>query len=133
METSSEGGINMACFLVPTTEAVIAGVSAKRAKKSEGKHATREGRIPFSVKLGWLFRMSALGSALLMFEHVWHGEVVPFFPFLTNAANPESRAEMFHEMATTGVLMAGLITLVWIGMLTVVHFIETSEESKVTD
>ena len=129
-ETSDKGGIKMACFLVPTTEAVIAGVSAKRAKKNEEKHSQKEGKIPFSIKLGWLFKMSSLGSALLMFEHIWHGEVVPFFPFLTNAANPQSRAEMFHEMATTGVLMAVLVTFVWLGMLAVVHFIETSEMTE---
>ena len=110
----------MACFLVPTAEAIIAGVS----KKSVKKHESKEGKIPFSTKLGWLAKMSGFGAILLAFEHVWHGEVVPFFPFLTNAVNPKNRAEMFHEMATTGVLMAALITVVWVGMLIVVHFAE---------
>ncbi len=113
----------MACFLVPTAEAIIAGVSKKSVKKHE---KTESGKIPFSTKLGWLVKMSAFGAILLAFEHVWHGEVVPFFPFLTNAVNPADRAEMFHEMATTGVLMAVLITVVWIGMLVAVHFIEKS-------
>ena len=117
----------MACFLVPTAEAIIAGVSAKKAKNSECKHEAKEGKIPFSTKLGWLFKMSALGAVLLMFEHVWHGEVVPFFPFLTNAVDAKDRAEMFHEMTTTGVLMAVLITFVWVCMLVAVHFIEKSE------
>jgi len=117
----------MACFLVPATEAVIAGVSAKRAKNKECKHEAKEGKIPFSTKLGWLFKMSSLGALLLMFEHVWHGEVVPFFPFLTNAVKAADRAAMLHEMATTGVLMAVLITFVWACMLVAVHFIEKSE------
>ena len=103
----------MACFLVPTAEAIIAGVSKKSVKKHEKKQS---GKIPFSTKLGWLTKMSAFGAILLAFEHVWHGEVVPFFPFLTNAVNPKNRAEMFAEMATTGVLMAALITVVWVGM-----------------
>ena len=120
----------MACFLVPTAEAVIAGVSAKRAKNKECKHEPKEGKIPFSTKIGWLFKMSSLGAVLLMFEHVWHGEVVPFFPFLTNAVDPKNRAEMFHEMATTGVLMAVLITAVWVCMLVAVHFIEKSEATE---
>ena len=118
----------MACFLVPAAEAVIAGVSKKSVKKHEEK---KSGKIPFSTKLGWLAKMSGFGAILLAFEHVWHGEVVPFFPFLTNAVNPKNRAEMFHEMATTGVLMAALITIVWIGMIVVVHFAEKSaKETK---
>ena len=59
------------------------------------------------------------GSILLMFEHIWHGEVVPWFPFLTNAVDPSDRAEMLREMGTVGVGMAVLITLVWVGMLVV--------------
>lgn len=113
----------MACFLVPATEAIIAGVSAKAIKKSENE----TNKVSFSTKLGWLTKLSSLGSILLLFEHVWHGEVVPFFPFLTNAANAADRKAMFSEMATTGVLMAVLITAVWIGMLAVVKKIETSE------
>ena len=53
------------------------------------------------------------GSALLAFEHIWHGEVVPWFPFLTAMSNPADAAKMFYEMATAGVSMALLITVVW--------------------
>ena len=49
------------------------------------------------------------GAALLAFEHVWHGEVVPYFPFLTAATDPADRAQMLREMATVGVTMAALI------------------------
>jgi hypothetical protein len=31
-------------------------------------------------------------------------------------SNAEDAAEMFHEIATVGVSMAGLITVVWLGM-----------------
>ncbi|MBR6390662.1 MAG: hypothetical protein IKS16_04890, partial [Lachnospiraceae bacterium] len=51
--------------------------------------------------------------------HIWHGEVVPWFPFLTAMSNAEDAAEMFHEMATVGVCMALLITVVW-GVMCVV-------------
>ena len=81
-------------------------------------------RIPFSRKLKWLSNLLWGGSALLAFEHVWHGEVVPWFPFLTAAANPEDAAEMLHEMATVGVSMAILVTLVWLVMLGVSAVIE---------
>ena len=53
------------------------------------------------------------GSFLLMFEHVWHGEVVAWFPFLTAMSDPADMMEMFHEMATVGVCMAVLVTAVW--------------------
>ena len=64
------------------------------------------------------------GAILLAFEHIWHGEVVPFFPFLTAASNSSDAAEMLHEMATTGVMMAVLVTIVWIGMVIVSAIIE---------
>ena len=54
------------------------------------------------------------GSALLAFEHLWHGEVVPWFPFLTAMSDPADKAEMLYEMSTVGVTMAVLITLVWL-------------------
>ena len=57
------------------------------------------------------------GSALLAFEHIWHGEVVPFFPFLTAANDPETAQVMLHEIATSGVAMAALVTAVWAGIL----------------
>ena len=65
------------------------------------------------------------GSVLLMFEHIWHGEIVPWFPFLTaEAENPADAAEMLHEMATVGVAMAALVTVVWLGMVGVSALIE---------
>ncbi|HAY73092.1 MAG TPA: hypothetical protein DCY31_04430 [Ruminococcaceae bacterium] len=53
------------------------------------------------------------GSFLLAFEHLWHGEIVPWFPFLTAAADPGDRAQMLYEMSTVGVMMAVSVTLVW--------------------
>ena len=64
------------------------------------------------------------GSGLLAFEHVWHGEVTPFFPFLTAAGNPADRMEMLHEMATSGVGMAVLVTAVWGGLVAVTGMME---------
>ena len=114
----------MACFLVPTAEAVVTTVATKVIESKEKQHpetanaAEENGvsssvKIPLSRKMKWLNNMLWGGSALLAFEHVWHGEVVPFFPFLTAASDPASAAEMLHEMATAGVLMAVLVTAVW--------------------
>ena len=117
----------MACFLVPLGEAVITSVVTKIVEKKEkepksvevkfdGEHV-EAAKIPFSRKLKWLNYMLYGGSFLLAFEHVWHGEVVPFFPFLTAASDPAEASAMLHEMATAGVLMAALVTAAWLLML----------------
>ncbi len=108
----------MACFIVPTTEAIITTVTKKVVQSKEAAPA-EAGTIPFSQKLGWLNKMLWGGSALLAFEHLWHGEIVPFYPFLTAASSPESTSAMLHEMATVGVGMALLVTGVWVGMVAV--------------
>lgn len=118
----------MACFLVPATEAAVTTIATKVIEKNEttsGATETKDSALaPFAHKLSWLNKLLWGGSALLLFEHVWHGEVVPFFPFLTAAANPADTAEMLSEMATSGVAMAVLITLVWVGMVAVTSAIE---------
>lgn len=101
----------MACFIVPAVEAVATTIAEKVIEKKE-KGAV-EAKTKFSEKLKWLNNMLWGGSALLAFEHLWHGEIVPYFPFLTNAAIPGARAEMLHEMAAAGGAMAILVTGVW--------------------
>ena len=122
----------MACFVVPAVEAIVTTIVSKVMEKKELK-AEKNGarpedeqtvRVPFSRKLKWLNSLLWGGSALLAFEHVWHGEVVPWFPFLTAAADPGDAAEMLHEMATVGVSMAVLVTLIWLVMVGVSAVIE---------
>ena len=101
----------MACFAVPAAEAVVTTIVKKNAdKKAEVKN-------PFLKKINWLNNMLWGGSALLAFEHVWHGEIMPWFPFLTNAQTPVSAMQMLREMATSGVAMAVLTTAVWAGIV----------------
>ncbi|HAH61536.1 MAG TPA: hypothetical protein DCL73_05515 [Treponema sp.] len=103
----------MACFLVPAGEAVITTVVAQ-IMKSHGQGCDElPPHVPFARKLHWLSGMLWGGSALLAFEHIWHGEVVPWFPFLTAAANPADTAVMLREMRTVGTAMALLVTAVW--------------------
>ena len=80
-------------------------------------------KVKFSAKLKWLSNLLWGGSALLAFEHIWHGEVVPFFPFLTAVQNGET-ADMLAEMSSAGVTMAVLVTAVWVCMLIVSSIIE---------
>lgn len=131
----------MACFLISAAEAVVVTVAAKVIEKKEKapeeiRIGTEDGavetatKIPFSRKLKWLRNMLWGGAALLAFEHVWHGEVVPWFPFLTAASDPSDAAEMLHEMATVGVTMAVLVTVVWLAMLGVCAAIEKRATKK---
>lgn len=101
----------MGCFIVPGTEAVVSTVVTKVIKKNEKNEEVKG--IALSTKFKWLNTALLGGSALLAFEHVWHGEVVPFFPFLTAASNPEDLQQMLFEMGTTGVCMAVVVTAVW--------------------
>ena len=123
----------MACFTVPAAEAIITTVAQKILKSKEKNQTVKishEGeaeKISFSTKLGWLNKMLWGGSALLAFEHVWHGEVVPFFPFLT-AVKDGNAAEMLHEMATTGVTMAVIVTAVWGLMVLVSSLMEKKKD-----
>lgn len=104
----------MACFIVPATEAIVATVASKVTKKNAHDSQTK---ISWSRKLGWLSKLLWGGSALLCFEHVWHGEVTPWFPFLTAMESPGETAVMLQEMASVGGAMAVWLTVVWAGMV----------------
>ena len=111
----------MACFLVRAAEALAVTAAAQVVKRQESKKAaaakpedqTLREKFPWSRRLMLLSYLLWGGVVLLAFEHVWHGEVVPWFPFLTAMGSPEDTQEMLHEMATVGVNMACLITAVW--------------------
>ncbi|MBP5279249.1 MAG: hypothetical protein J6Z03_02090 [Erysipelotrichaceae bacterium] len=125
----------MACFLVSAAEAAAVTALKKAEEKKESGNENKEEKtqnitVPMSRKLKWLSNLLWGGAALLMFEHVWHGEVVPWFPFLTAMADPADTAEMLHEMATVGVCMALLITAVWVGMCIVADIIVKRPEKQ---
>jgi len=119
----------MACFLVSTAEAIVVTAAAKAMKNNEMKaesqklakkasvETKQENKLPWSKKLMILSYMLWGGAFLLCYEHVWHGEVVPFFPFLTAMNDPGDTAEMLHEMGTVGVTMAVIVTVVWAIMM----------------
>jgi len=100
----------MACFVVPVAEALITTAVTLVVEK----------KLPEKAPLQAPRRLSKLlwgGSALLAFEHFWHGEIQPFYPFLTAAQDPESTQVMLHEMSTVGVGMACMVTLAWAASL----------------
>lgn len=123
----------MACFVVPAAEAVVTTVAAHVLKNKESKCEVQN--LPAEEHMTWSSHVRKLsnflwgGSALLAFEHVWHGEATMFFPFLTAAKSPETLSVMFHEMSTVGVTMAVVVTAFW-GALTL---IETKVSAKADD
>ena len=119
----------MACFLVSAAEAAVVTAASKILEKKEQKalvtaKTVDAHKVPFSRKLRWLSNLQWGGSALLAFEHLWHGEIVPWAPFLTAMSDRAATAEMLKEMATVGVAMAVLTTVVWLGMLAVSAVLE---------
>jgi hypothetical protein len=106
----------MACFLVPAGEAIVTTIVQKvvenREKKVGGERTKKTG-LSWSRRLSWLNKLLWGGTILLALEHIWHGEVVPWPPFLTAMETPSEVAPMLHEMATFGVAMAIAITVVW--------------------
>lgn len=119
----------MACFIVPATEAVVTTIIEKKCKKEESKREeTKDTKINFSQKLSWLNKMLWGGSALLAFEHLWHGEVTPWFPFLTAMQNHKDMVQMLHEMSTVGISMAAVVTFGWAGMVMISNTLESKTE-----
>ena len=105
---------NMACFTAPLAAAIAAGVARRTVAKKSDTPET----ISWATKLGWLEKLSFGGCALLAFEHIWHGEIIFQFPFLTGVRDGNT-AEVLREIATVGGAMTALILATWIGMLIV--------------
>ncbi len=128
----------MACFTAPLIEAIVVSAVKKGIEKKEKsamsgasdfKAAGRSG-IPFSRKLGWLSKLLWGGSFLLAIEHIWHGEIVPWPPFLTAMNNPADIAPMLLEIATVGTAMMVLVTAVWGIMVLISNRIEKRAVKK---
>ncbi|MEZ0394779.1 MAG: hypothetical protein ABWK00_07060 [Desulfurococcaceae archaeon] len=96
----------MACFLVP----LGLGIVVKAIEKVLRGAAER-------LRLNWLSNMLLGGAGVLALEHMWHGEVVPWPPFLTAMSNPADIPVMLHEMATAGVAMSVAVSALWGGMV----------------
>lgn len=98
----------MACFLVPAALAIVMTLVQRFARGLAEK-----------LRLGFLNAMLWGGVVLLALEHMWHGEVTPWPPFLTAMANPADIPVMLHEMATIGTAMSVATFALWGMILTV--------------
>ena len=125
----------MACFVVPMAEAIVMTIVQKSMEKKEKKSGQKQYNLStqaeaqlrsgmkfsWSRKLGWLNKLLWGGVLLLAVEHVWHGEVVPWPPFLTAMNNPADIGPMLHEIATIGTGMAVFVTAAWAVFVAVVE------------
>lgn len=114
----------MACFLAPAVEAVVVTFIQKKVEEKETLQFSSKPKeiisdnqcgtdFSWSHKLNWLKNFLWGGVFLLTIEHIWHGEVVPWPPFLTEMNSPENIIQMLYEIATVGVSMAVFVTAIW--------------------
>jgi hypothetical protein len=96
----------MVCFIVPSVLAVIVSI-VRRIVKGSLKE----------LNLGLLEGLLWGGAGILALEHVWHGEVVPWPPFLTAMQSPGEWVVAVHEMLTVGTAMTLATVGVWGGIL----------------
>jgi len=104
----------MACFLVPMGTAIIITPAKKR--------------IPERYHFHWLISMLWGGVVMLCVEHISHGEVVPYPPFLTKGLS-----EVIPEMVRVGVPMTLAVFVVWLIMVGVANWFEKIKERKLVE
>jgi len=84
----------MACFLVPAGTAIVTTAIGKK--------------VPEKYHINWLNSMLWGGVVMLAVEHIAHGEIVLYPPFLTAGLT-----EVLPEMLRVGVPMTLSIFLIW--------------------
>jgi hypothetical protein len=112
----------MACFLAPAGVALVTTVVQKVVKKKEETAAgeqTEKTTGKWTQRLRWLNTMLWGGSALLALEHIMHGELVPWPPFLTAMQTPGGTGPMLREIATYGATMTAAVLVLW-GVMVVI-------------
>lgn len=127
----------MGCFLAPLAEAVVVSTAAVIVKAKENKKIDKTQTLTEEMEESAhkvskrLFRLTYLlygGAILLLFEHIWHGEIIGTFPFFTAVKEGETLG-MLKEIGTTGVGMAILCTAVW-GAIEVFRSLFTRKKSE---
>ena len=118
----------MACFLVSTVAALGVATARHIVKHNENKNTelvVENKEYKFGSEMKWSKKLAYLeltllgGSLLLAGEHILHGEVTPYPPFLTAAGESADAArEMLTEMGTVGVTMLVALVAAWgVGIL----------------
>jgi len=108
----------MACFLVSMSLAIVTTAFRKK--------------VPAKYHINWLNMLLWGGVAGLALEHVAHGEVVFYPPFLTAMSSPADTATMLHEMGTIGVAMMVACIAIWAIMLLVASRVTVESKAAQT-
>lgn len=104
----------MACFIVPSSVAVLTTAFRKK--------------FPKELHINWLNTMIWGGAIALAVEHIAHQEIVPWFPFLTAMKSPTDTTAMLKEMAYVGIPMTVALVATWMVMVVVYeHFLATEQ------
>lgn len=107
-------GEKMACFTAAIPEVIAVHIIKKVVEKKEAQNPCADSnKIAWSTKLSWLITMLWGGIFLLAIEHIWHGEIVPFPPFLTAMQSAEETQIMLNEILLIGGAMDIFIPAVW--------------------
>ena len=93
----------MACFIAPLSIGIVTTVFRKK--------------IPENLKIGWLNIMIFGGAIMLAVEHIAHGEIVLYPPFLTAMQTPAEIPAMLQEMAVIGGTMTMAMVAIWAVMV----------------
>lgn len=106
----------MACFTAVIPEVVALHFIKKYIEKKEATNQTNQTqdstKIKMSVKISWLITMLWGGIFLLMIEHFWHGEIVPYPPFLSAIESGETQS-MLNEILLVGGAIDIFVPMVW--------------------
>lgn len=106
----------MACFTAVIPEVVALHFIKKHIEKKEATNQTNQmqdsTKIKMSVKISWLITMLWGGIFLLMIEHFWHGEIVPYPPFLSAIESGETQS-MLNEILLVGGAIDIFVPMVW--------------------
>ena len=93
----------MACFIAPLSLGIVTTIFRKK--------------IPENLKIGWLNIMIFGGAIMLAVEHIAHGEIILYPPFLTAMQTAEEIPIMLKEMVVVGGTMTIAIVAVWAVMV----------------
>ena len=93
----------MACFIAPLSLGIVTTIFRKK--------------IPENLKIGWLNIMIFGGAIMLAVEHIVHGEIILYPPFLTAIQTAEEIPIMLKEMAVVGGTMTIALVAIWAIMI----------------
>ncbi len=97
--------MGVACFITPLVVGVVLAVVKRLWRGAE------------RARLDVLVYLMLGGALVLAAEHAWHGEIVPWPPFLTAMKSPEDIPVVINEVTRVGGAMTLAVTGAWLLVL----------------